>query len=76
MSRIVTVYSPQLRSIQPVEMGYISWYRMSAALASLGHSVDIASAELRRRVFRRIEMWRRTSASCRSQKCGGANTTP
>jgi glycosyltransferase involved in cell wall biosynthesis len=55
MSRIVTVYSPELRSRPAVEMGYIRWHRMSAALASLGHTVDIASAELRRRVFRTIE---------------------
>lgn len=55
MSRIVTIYSTQLRSKRPVEMAYIRWYRMSEALASLGHVVDIASAELRRRVFRTIE---------------------
>jgi hypothetical protein len=55
MSRIVTVYSGGLRSAREVEMGYIRWYRMSAALASLGHTVDIASAELRRRVFRTVE---------------------
>jgi len=55
MSRIVTVYSGALRSSRVVEMGYIRWHRMSAALASLGHTVDIASAELRRRVFRTIE---------------------
>jgi glycosyltransferase involved in cell wall biosynthesis len=55
MSRIVTVYSGELRSARPVEMGYIRWHQMSAALAALGHTVDIASAELRRRVFRTIE---------------------
>lgn len=55
MSRIVTVYSGSLRSARQVEMGFIRWYRMSAALAALGHTVDIASAELRRRVFRTIE---------------------
>ena len=55
MSRIVTVYSSSLRPAREVEMGYIRWYRMSAALAALGHSVDIASAELRRRVFRTVE---------------------
>jgi glycosyltransferase involved in cell wall biosynthesis len=36
-------------------MGIIRWYRMSAALAALGHQVDIASAELRRRIVRRAE---------------------
>lgn len=55
MSRIVTVYSGSLRPAREVEMGYIRWYRMSAALAALGHSVDIASAEFRRRVFRTVE---------------------
>lgn len=55
MSRIVTVYSPHLRSLPTIDMSYIRWHRMSAALASLGHTVDIASAELRRRVFRTIE---------------------
>lgn len=55
MSRIVTVYSGSLRAAREVEMGYIRWYRMSAALAALGHTVDIASAELRRRVFRTVE---------------------
>jgi len=55
MSRIVTVYSSSLRPAREVEMGFIRWYRMSAALAGLGHSVDIASAELRRRLFRTVE---------------------
>ena len=55
MSRIVTVYSPELRSARLVEMGYIRWYRMSAALAALGHSVDIASAELSRRLRGKAE---------------------
>lgn len=55
MSRIVTVYSNSLRPAREVEMGFIRWYRMSAALAALGHTVDIASAELRRRVFRTVE---------------------
>lgn len=55
MSHIVTVYSSSLRPARQVEMGHIRWYRMSAALAALGHSVDIASAELSRRVFRTAE---------------------
>jgi glycosyltransferase involved in cell wall biosynthesis len=55
MSRIVTVYSDSMRPAREVEMGFIRWYRMSAALAALGHQVDIASAELRRRIFRRAE---------------------
>ena len=55
MSRIVTVYSGSLRPARQVEMGFIRWYRMSAALAALGHSVDIASAEFRRRLLRTVE---------------------
>ena len=55
MSRIITVYSGSLRSAREVEMGFIRWYRMSAALAALGHQVDIASAELRRRIVPRAE---------------------
>jgi len=49
MSRIVTVYSPQLRGVASTEMAPIRWHRISAALAALGHTVHIASAELRRR---------------------------
>lgn len=56
MSRIVTVYSGSLRPAREVEMGFIRWYRMSAALAALGHQVDIASAELGRRLFRTVEL--------------------
>jgi len=55
MSRIVTVYSGSLGPARQVEMGFIRWYRMSAALAALGHTVDIASGELRRRLFRTVE---------------------
>ena len=55
MSRIVTVYSGSLRPARQVEMGFIRWYQISAALAALGHHVDIASAELRRRIFRKTE---------------------
>jgi glycosyltransferase involved in cell wall biosynthesis len=55
MSRIVTVYSNSLRGARHVEMGYIRWHSISAALAALGHTVDIASAELRRRVLRPVE---------------------
>src|SRR5688500_20296413 len=55
MSRIVTVYSSSLRRARQVEMGFIRWYRMSAALAGLGNSVGIPGAELRRRVFRTVE---------------------
>jgi hypothetical protein len=47
MSRIVTLYSAERRAARPVEMAFIRWYRISAALARLGHIVDIASDELR-----------------------------
>ncbi|MGH7475291.1 MAG: hypothetical protein ACRELD_03295 [Longimicrobiales bacterium] len=40
--------------VRPTEMGFIRWFRISAALASLGHSVDIASNELWRRVGHRV----------------------
>jgi glycosyltransferase involved in cell wall biosynthesis len=50
LSRIVTVYSPELRAGRLVEMARIRWYRISAALAQLGHQVDIASAEFTRRL--------------------------
>lgn len=55
MSRIVTVYSAELRPVRAVDMSFIRWYRISAALASLGHVVDIASSELHRRLRRTIE---------------------
>jgi glycosyltransferase involved in cell wall biosynthesis len=50
LSRVVTVYSPRLLTTPTVEAGFIRWHRISAALARLGHSVDIASAELRYRL--------------------------
>lgn len=40
MAKIITVYTDRQHSL--VNMSYIRWYRMSAALASLGHEVDIA----------------------------------
>jgi hypothetical protein len=52
MSRIVTVFSPRLLSTPTVEASFIRWHRMAAALARLGHTVDIASAELRYRLKR------------------------
>jgi hypothetical protein len=36
-------------------MGYIRWYELSTELAALGHTVDMASAELFRRFVRRRE---------------------
>lgn len=40
MAKIITVYTDRQHAL--VNMSYIRWYRMSAALASLGHEVDIA----------------------------------
>jgi glycosyltransferase involved in cell wall biosynthesis len=54
VSRVVTVYSPRLLATPTVEAGFIRWHRISAALARLGHSVDIASAELRYRWRRNV----------------------
>lgn len=48
MSRIITVYSPRLRSGQRADMAEIRWHRISAALTARGHTVHMASAELRR----------------------------
>ncbi|MGD9652134.1 MAG: hypothetical protein AB7V12_07185 [Candidatus Dadabacteria bacterium] len=40
MAKIITVYTDRKHSL--VNMSYIRWYRMSAALAALGHEVDMA----------------------------------
>ncbi len=45
MARIVTVYTPRYRLKRLAEMSLIRWFRMSAALADLGHEVDMASNE-------------------------------
>lgn len=55
MSRIVIVYSRALRRQRMVEMGSIRWHELSRELAALGHSVDLASAELRLRFPPRTE---------------------
>ncbi|MEO8576523.1 MAG: hypothetical protein ABI556_07485 [Gemmatimonadales bacterium] len=54
MSRIVSVYSPRRRSVDRLDMAEIRWHRMSAALADLGHTVHMASAELGWRFRRRM----------------------
>lgn len=45
MARILTIYEQARRPFVPTDMSYIRWLRMSAALAELGHHVDIASRE-------------------------------
>ena len=46
MARIVTVYASN-RSVELTDMSYIRWFRISEALARLGHDVDIATAEFK-----------------------------
>ena len=45
MARIVTVYNTERRAADLNDMSYIRWFKMSDALARLGHRVDIATAE-------------------------------
>jgi len=45
MARIVTVYNTERRAAELRDMSYIRWFRMSEALARLGHDVDMATAE-------------------------------
>jgi hypothetical protein len=44
MAKIVTVYNTARHVAELRDMSYIRWFRMSEALARLGHSVDIATA--------------------------------
>jgi glycosyltransferase involved in cell wall biosynthesis len=46
MARIITVYAPN-RAVQLTDMSFIRWFRISEALARLGHDVDIATAEFK-----------------------------
>jgi len=43
MAKIATVYTT--RSHQLIDMSYIRWYKISEALARLGHQVDIATSK-------------------------------
>jgi glycosyltransferase involved in cell wall biosynthesis len=54
MARIVSVYTERHHEL--VNMAYIRWYKMSEALARLGHQVDIATNEY---LIPRWEWWRR-----------------
>jgi hypothetical protein len=49
MARIVTVYRMwhRYRPFEMTDMSHIRWVKISAALASLGHQVDIATVEPR-----------------------------
>jgi hypothetical protein len=47
VSRIVTVYSAERLNPRMTEMAFIRWHRMSAALARRGHTVDLASDDIR-----------------------------
>jgi hypothetical protein len=53
MARIVTVYRKWRRRFRPVDMSYIRWLKISEALATLGHDVDIATNEPRWLLSRR-----------------------
>src|SRR5262245_60701114 len=53
MARIVTVYRMWDWRFQLAEMGNIRWFKISHALAQLGHQVDIATDEPRWRLSRR-----------------------
>ncbi len=58
MARIVTVYNTERdAATRPRDMAHIRWIKISEALARLGHSVDMASAEFTFRLSRRpVEM--------------------
>jgi len=53
MARIVAVYNTERRAAELRDMSYIRWFRMAEALARLGHTVDMATAEFRFRPHQR-----------------------
>lgn len=55
MAKIITVYTS--RNHKLVNMSYIRWYKISEALAKLGHQVDIATNE-----FSKLRFWKRKSS--------------
>lgn len=78
MARIVTVYEDGRRPFVPTDMSYVRWYKISAALAALGHEVDIATREpgvLARFDRRSAVRLAPDSAACRSRACGSIATT-
>lgn len=54
MARIVTLYNTERRAAEQPDMSYIRWFRISQALATLGHKVDIATAEHRWRLRKSV----------------------
>ncbi|MGH7799592.1 MAG: hypothetical protein ACREOW_03060, partial [Thermodesulfobacteriota bacterium] len=54
MAKIVTIYTSRHHKL--ISMSYISWYKISEALARLGHQVDIAANE-----FVIWRLWRKKS---------------
>jgi glycosyltransferase involved in cell wall biosynthesis len=53
MAKIVTVYEESPRELDkrhgdlvPIDMSYIRWYKISEALARLGHQVDMATPDI------------------------------
>jgi len=54
MAKIITVYTSREHKL--INMSYIRWYKISEALARLGHRVDIAANE-----FSRWSFWRKKS---------------
>ena len=53
MARIATVCTDERRGTRLVDMSAIRWYRMSSALAELGHDVDILHGRLKWRPIQR-----------------------
>ena len=53
MARIATVCTDERRGTRLVDMSAIRWYRMSSALAELGHQVDVLHGRLKWRPIQR-----------------------
>lgn len=54
MAKIITIYTSRHHKL--INMSYIRWYKISEALARLGHQVDIATNE-----FSRWRFWQKKS---------------
>ncbi len=50
MARIVTLYDTERHALDLGDMSYIRWFKISEALAGLGHQVDIATGEFNWRI--------------------------
>ena len=79
MARIVTVYEDSRRAFVPTDMSYVRWHKISAALAALGHEVDIATREPGMLALARSPERRPAgacgSAGCRSRASASSATT-